>query len=146
MKKINFLYSIVLSIVLIACQPSQTASQEQNVQIAQGQGSIALSLNTNDWGEMMDQKPGPMIDVRTRNEFLQGHIEGGILVDITASGFIAKIEELELDKSQVIFVYCRSGNRSKTAMSTLKDMGFIEIYELNKGVLGWEREGKKLVK
>ncbi len=146
MKKINFLYSIVLSIVLIACQPSQTASQEQNLQVAQRQGSIALSLNTNDWGEMMVQKPGPMIDVRTRNEFLQGHIEGGILVDITASGFIAKIEELELDKSQVIFVYCRSGNRSKTAMSTLKDMGFIEIYELNKGVLGWERDGKKLVK
>lgn len=146
MKKVNFLYSIVLSIVLIACQPSQTASQEQNLQVAQRQGSIALSLNTNDWGEMMVQKPGPMIDVRTRNEFLQGHIEGGILVDITASGFIAKIEELELDKSQVIFVYCRSGNRSKTAMSTLKDMGFIEIYELNKGVLGWERDGKKLVK
>jgi len=146
MKKIKYLYSIILSIVLLACQPGETVSQEQNVNLAQGQETIAISLNNSEWIEKMEQKPGVILDVRTENEFLQGHIEEGQLLDITSSDFISKLEGLSLDKSQAIYVYCRSGNRSKTAMTVLKDQGFIEIYELDRGVLGWEREGKKLVK
>jgi len=146
MKKIKYLYSIILSIVLLACQPGETVSQEQNVNLSQGQETIAISLNNSEWIEKMEQKPGVILDVRTENEFLQGHIEEGQLLDITSSDFISKLEGLSLDKSQAIYVYCRSGNRSKTAMTVLKDQGFIEIYELDRGVLGWEREGKKLVK
>ncbi len=146
MKKINYLYSIILLIVLLACQSGETVSQEQNVNLSQGQETIAISLNNSEWIEKMEQKPGVILDVRTENEFLQGHIEEGQLLDITSSDFISKLEGLSLDKSQAIYVYCRSGNRSKTAMTVLKDQGFIEIYELDRGVLGWEREGKKLVK
>lgn len=146
MKKIKYLYSIILSIVLLSCQPGETVSQEQNVNLSQGQETIAISLNNSEWIEKMEQKPGVILDVRTENEFLQGHIEEGQLLDITSSDFISKLEGLSLDKSQAIYVYCRSGNRSKTAMTVLKDQGFIEIYELDRGVLGWEREGKKLVK
>lgn len=146
MKKINYLYSIILSIALLACQPGETVSQEQNVNVVQGQETIAISLNNSDWAEKMVQEPGVILDVRTENEFLQGHIEEGQLVDISSSDFIAKLESLSLNKSKAIYVYCRSGNRSKKAMTILKDQGFIEIYELDRGVLGWEREGKKLVK
>ena len=146
MKKVNYLFSIFLSIVLLACQPSETVSQEQNAHVAQGQETIAVSLNNSDWVQKLEQKPGVILDVRTENEFLQGHLEGGQLVDITSSEFLNNLENLSLDKSQAIYVYCRSGNRSKRAMSVLKDHGFIEIYELDKGMLGWQAEGLKVEK
>ena len=146
MKKINYLFSIILSIVFLACQPGDTVSQEQNVQVEQGKETIAVSLNNSDWIAKMEQSPGVILDVRTEDEFNQGYIEGGQLIDVTTSDFIAKLEGLSLDKNQAIYLYCRSGNRSKKAMTILKDQGFVEIYELDRGVLGWEREGKKLVK
>ena len=146
MKKINYLFSIILSIALLACQPGESVSQDQNVQVAQGQEGIAISLNNNEWVDMMNKKPGAIIDVRTEGEFLQGYIEGGQLVDYTSSKFVSNIESLSLDKSQAIYIYCRSGNRSKKAMTILKNQGFIEIYELNKGILGWQADNNKVIK
>jgi rhodanese-related sulfurtransferase len=146
MKKIKYLFSIVLAIVFLACQPSETVSQDNTNERIQTQEGIALSLNNKDWVGKMEEKPGPIIDVRTEGEYKEGHIENGKLVDISSSEFSSNISSLNLDKSKAVYVYCRSGNRSKKAMSILKEMGFTEIYELDRGVLGWEREGNSLVK
>lgn len=146
MKKINYLFAFLISFVLIACQANESASQEKSASTEQSQATVAVSLNEADWIASMKAKPGVILDVRTESEFLYGHIEGGQLIDITSSDFTNNLDNLSLDKSQAVYVYCRSGNRSKKAMSILKDQGFTEIYELDKGVLGWERSGYKLVK
>lgn len=69
-----------------------------------------------------------MIDVRSEQEFAQGHHEKAVLlpVDLVKTG----IATLVPDKQEVIYLYCRSGNRAQIALKTLKALGYSEVYNL----------------
>lgn len=73
-----------------------------------------------------------LVDVRTPEEFEQGHIEGSINIDFENSNFEDEINKL--DKSKNYFIYCRSGNRSSKASIIMKDNGISNIYELKGGI------------
>jgi len=78
-----------------------------------------------------------LLDVRTTQEFEQGHIEGAILI----SEDVLKVragDEL-LDKDAIIFVYCRSGRRSVSAARTLVDLGYTNVYDFG-GIESWPYE------
>jgi rhodanese-related sulfurtransferase len=62
-----------------------------------------------------------VIDVRTPEEFDEGHVEGAQLLDIRSSEFAAGVAELDADQDYV--VYCRSGNRSATARQQMQAAG-----------------------
>ena len=75
-----------------------------------------------------------ILDVRREDEFAEGHIPGAINVP---NEDIQDIEPSELpDKNQTIYVYCRSGNRSKQAASKLVAMGYTNIIEFG-GIMDW---------
>ena len=78
-----------------------------------------------------------ILDVRTEEEFEEGHIENAIL--IPDYEIAAKAEEVLLDKTQLILVYCRSGNRSKGASQMLADLGYTNVKEFG-GIIDWEYE------
>ena len=81
-----------------------------------------------------------IVDVRTAEEFSQGHIPGAINI---ANETITDEEPKELpDKNQTIYVYCRSGNRSKQASAKLAAMGYSNIIECG-GILDWTGELEK---
>ena len=76
-----------------------------------------------------------ILDVRTEEEFAEGHIENAILIpdyEITS-----KAEEILKDKNQLILVYCRSGNRSKVASQALVELGYTNVKEFG-GIIDWE--------
>lgn len=78
-----------------------------------------------------------ILDVRTEEEFAEGHIENAILIpdyEITS-----KAEEILKDKNQLILVYCRSGNRSKAASQALVELGYTNVKEFG-GIIDWEYE------
>ena len=78
-----------------------------------------------------------IVDVRRADEFAQGHIPGAINI---ANEDITNAEPTELpDKEQTIYVYCRSGNRSKQAASKLAAMGYTNIIEFG-GIIDWTGE------
>lgn len=78
-----------------------------------------------------------ILDVRRADEFADGHIPGAINV---ANEDIQDVEPAELpDKNQTIYVYCRSGNRSKQAASKLAAMGYTNIIEFG-GIMDWTGE------
>ncbi len=85
--------------------------------------------------EMMDEYSGYVIvDVRTREEYEEGHIPGAICIpneEITDT----KPEELP-DLAQILFIYCRSGRRSKEAAQKLSDIGYENVYEFG-GIIDW---------
>lgn len=86
----------------------------------------------------MDSEEGCIIlDVRTREEYDQGHIPGAILIPNTE--IEAKAADLLPDKEQLILVYCRSGRRSKLAAQSLADLGYTNIREFG-GILDWPYE------
>ena len=75
-----------------------------------------------------------ILDVRTAGEYASGHIPGAINV---ANEDIKDIEPAQLpEKDQVIYVYCRSGNRSKQAAAKLAAMGYTNIIEIG-GIMDW---------
>lgn len=76
-----------------------------------------------------------ILDVRRADEFADGHIPGAMNV---ANESIVDKEPVELpDKQQAIYVYCRSGNRSKQASEKLAKMGYTNIIEFG-GILDWK--------
>ena len=90
--------------------------------------------------EIMDTKECIILDVRTPEEFAEGHIPGAILIpdyEITE-----KASNILTDKDALILVYCRSGRRSKNAANQLVDMGYTNIKEFG-GIIDWPYETTK---
>lgn len=75
-----------------------------------------------------------IIDVRTKDEFEGGHIQGA--VNIPLQDLKEKIELVVLDKSEVIIVYCQSGGRSRKAADKLEKMGYRNVWNLKNGLDG----------
>ncbi len=88
--------------------------------------------------EMMEKDDGHVIvDVRTQEEYDEGHIPDAVLIP---NETIASEPPSELpDKDQIILIYCRRGNRSKDASQKLAEMGYTNIYEFG-GIETWEGE------
>ena len=88
--------------------------------------------------EMMDTQEVIVLDVREQSEYDSGHIPGAVLLPVgsideeTAAAVIP-------EKDSTVLVYCRSGNRSKTASSTLAGLGYTNIYEFG-GINTWPYE------
>ena len=77
-----------------------------------------------------------LIDVRTPMEFSQGNINGSVNVDFkNEEEFLNYFNEL--DKTEPVFLYCRSGNRSKKSADKLINLGFSKIYDLEGGFIEW---------
>jgi phage shock protein E len=68
-----------------------------------------------------------VIDVRTPEEFAQGHLEGAINIDLMVLDFPEKIAQL--DPNRTYYLYCRSGNRSGQAARLLRGRG-LEAYNI----------------
>ena len=88
--------------------------------------------------EMMDTQEVVILDVREQHEYDSGHIPGAVLLPvgtITEDTAAAVIDNLDT----VVLVYCRSGNRSKTASQVLADLGYTNIYEFG-GINTWPYE------
>lgn len=146
MNRLNYLLALVISLSLFSCQSTDTQSQEQQSEITTNQKASAVSLNNDEWYAMYQEQPGVLLDVRTPGEYAQGYIEGAELVDVTSADFYSSLEALSIAKDSPVYVYCRSGNRSKKAMKMLQSQGYTEIYELNRGIMGWQQAGLPIVK
>ena len=85
-------------------------------------------LDQADAKQWMDaMKPGEyvLLDVRMKEEYQAGHIEGALLIpDFELEN---EMEEKLPDKTMPIFVYCRSGYRSKKAAKVLADAGYKKV-------------------
>lgn len=77
-----------------------------------------------------------LLDVRTPEEFAQGHIPGA--VNISVQTLESRLSELPQD--QPIVIYCRSGNRSAQASTILDNAGFNGIYDMG-GIIAWQSAG-----
>ena len=76
-----------------------------------------------------------LIDVRTPEEFEEGHIDGSVVFDVKADNFAERIDSL--DKNETYLIYCRSGSRSQRAIDKMTELGFMDLYMLNGGYLDW---------
>ena len=80
-----------------------------------------------------------LLDVRTQQEFTEGHIDGAINIDVRSDDF-QRIAEKELSKDSTVFVYCRSGKRSLDAADRLTKLGY-KVVNLKGGIIEWKDNG-----
>ena len=117
-----------LLLLLTACSSPTKNNQEM----------VFLNITAEEARKLMDsEKDRIILDVRSREEYDQGHIPGAILIPDTE--IEAKAADLLPDKDQLILVYCRSGRRSKLAAQSLADLGYTNIREFG-GILDWPYE------
>lgn len=123
--------SILLLMVLLILGGCGAAPQEASVGYQQ--------ITAEEAKKMIDeQKDEIILDVREQEEYDEKHIPGAILFPVgmideeTAAGVIP-------EKDTMILVYCRSGNRSKTASQKLADLGYTQVYEFG-GIKDWPYE------
>ena len=80
-----------------------------------------------------------LIDVRTPEEFEEGHIANALNIDFFSDNFLQNMEKL--DKEKPVVLYCKSGNRSNKSVQKLKDSGFSKIYDVDGGITEWKSKG-----
>ena len=126
MKKLIFLLLAVM--MLTAC-----GQDKEN-----DQGAVYVNITAEEAKQIMDSEEGYIIlDVRTQEEYDEGHIPGAIV--ISHEEIAEKAEEVLTDKNQLILVYCRSGRRSKIAAEALLELGYTNIKEFG-GIIDWPYE------
>lgn len=127
MKKIFFLLSI--AVTLISCQ-AQTS---------------AVSIDTEQFIELAANKDVKVIDVRTPGESASSYISGtDYFFNINGAQFKEQISSL--DKDATYIVYCRSAQRSSSAIRYMQNEGFTNLYELKGGILSWKNKDLLLSK
>ncbi len=83
-----------------------------------------------------------LLDVRTPQEYADGHIDGAININVQSKDF-QKLAEKELSKDSTILVYCRSGRRSLEAAKILTNLGY-RVINLKGGIIEWKKNAFKL--
>ena len=84
----------------------------------------------------ISSKDALVFDVRTTEEFNLGHIKGSINIDFYDEKLFVDFFQ-KINKTKPIYIYCRSGNRSKKSSEILKKIGFVKVYDLLGGYKNW---------
>lgn len=85
-----------------------------------------------------------LIDVRTPEEYTQGYIKDAKNVNFFDSDFLDQMASF--NKQTPLYVYCKSGRRSASAAIKLKELGFTKVYDLEGGILNWQKSNLEITK
>lgn len=110
---------LALSLLLSACSSSKQTNEYQRI-------------NAEKAKEMMQDTSVIILDVRTLEEYAQGHIPNAQLLPLDQIDQIADFAA----KNDTILVYCRSGNRSAQAADYLVQLGYVNVYDFG-GIISW---------
>ncbi|PWN07850.1 rhodanese-like domain-containing protein [Rhodohalobacter mucosus] len=91
--------------------------------------SDGIDISASEFREKLEKERGVVIDVRTKMEYDEGHLEmTDKLYDFNSGEFHENVDDLEMDKTY--YLYCRSGNRSGQAARLMKNKGFENVYNV----------------
>ncbi len=134
-------FSSLLLIPLLLILPVEAGNDEKK-------SPTIVHVDARQAGELLsdpDKKNSPIIiDIRTSDEFREGHLKGARQIDFLEEGFAEKVRKL--DRSRPYLIHCRSGGRSSSSLALWKKMKFKKVYHLDGGILAWEKAGLPVVK
>jgi len=112
---------------------------------AGGDAAGVRVVSANDAAATIDAAPADLVvlDVRTPEEFAEGHIEGATMLDFYRDDFGEQLAQLDPDVPYV--VYCRSGNRSGETRAMMVELGFTDVEDVEGGILAWAGAGLPIV-
>ncbi len=101
-----------------------------------------VSVSASDFATKNKADSVQLVDVRTPQEYAEGHIDGALNINVQSDDF-QQIVDKELSKDFTILVYCRSGRRSMDAAEILTKLGY-KVVNLKGGIMGWEEDGHRV--
>ncbi|MGY3792803.1 rhodanese-like domain-containing protein [Aquimarina sp. 433] len=123
---------MIFSVLFINCK-------DQNKDTA-----IVELITVEEMDSLLEMEKVQLVDVRTPQEYADGHIEGAINIDFTDENFETLLSEV--DKTKPVAVYCGRGGRSGKCSAYMKKAGFTKIYDLDGGITEWKYKGKPVTK
>jgi thioredoxin len=124
----KYFHSFLLVLVCMSCRSQQGAT----------------SLIPKSFQEKLEATADAVVmDVRTPGEFSNGYIDKAVNIDYNDRYFKTRV--LDMDKQKTYFVYCLSGGRSGAAASFMRTNGFSKVYELEGGMMAWNKAGLAVV-
>jgi rhodanese-related sulfurtransferase len=138
----HVIYLVALFLMTGSCAP-KTQENSSDSQLTQTQTQIQ-NLNAVEFKAKIESAKGTILDVRTPGEVAQGYIAEAVVLDMYRPDFTSKLAQLPKDKP--VYVYCASGVRSIQTAQILQQNGFKEVYNLNKGIMDWYRNGFPVVR
>lgn len=132
------------ALLLSGCGPAQaadgtaTSADEARTSVLDGQEVDAAAF-----AELAARSDVVVLDVRTPAEYDEGHLRGAVNLDVSAPGFATAVAEL--DPAVPYAVYCRSGNRSATAVAAMQQAGISDLVHLAGGIGAWSASGGEIV-
>ncbi len=131
----------VITLLLLVLMGNMASCQSAGKKLPDGTTSVSVTVSADDFQKKMTAlKDVQLVDVRTPEEYREGHIKNSLNINVQGSSFEAEVAKL--DKKKPVMVYCRSGGRSASAQRMLIDMGFAEVINLDGGIRGWQSAGK----
>ena len=138
MKKIAFLLALLLALSACAADGDASSPAADSQPEAESAQVTWGTLTAEEAKARMDSgDPVTVVDVRTAQEYEDGHIEGALLLPNEEIGTTPPA--LLPDKDAEILLYCRSGNRTQQAAKKLTAMGYTNVYDFG-GILDWPYE------
>ena len=136
----NQQYFILILISMFALSLSIATASPDSVP---GISSKAIDVSTPDAYALKESRPDMVIiDVRTPEEYIAGHLDGAINLDYYSGGFLDRLKSL--DKNSTYIVYCRKGIRGGIALEMMRSLGFKEVYNMLGGLALWADEGRPM--
>ncbi len=134
---------LVAVIVTAGCSSSaESPSAEATTAPAQETAAAGIRLISAQDGAAIASNPPEdlvILDVRTEEEFAEGHIDGAVMIDFYSDDFADQIADLDPDVPYLL--YCRSGNRSGQTTAIMQDLGFSDVADIDGGILSWSQAG-----
>lgn len=136
MKAMRRLLFIVLCIIIGGCGAKQSQAGDKT--------EVIKDINSNEAEELINDNNVIIIDVRTPQEFANGHIKDARNINVADKNFSSRIDNL--DKNDTYLIYCRTGSRSRYAVNMMEKLNFKTIYHLKNGISEWAKEGNPIRK
>lgn len=137
----KFLILFVFSASFLSCAQNNKQDKETEPMEAIQKRVVSL-ISPEDLNGLHDIQ---LIDVRTPEEFDEGHLDKALNINYYDDAFMNDMVT-KLDKSKPIYIYCKSGGRSGKASKKLKKQGFTKVYDLEGGIINWNKNNMKVVK
>ena len=133
----------LLATTITSCVNKKT-TENKPIAISTQQTELSIrKINVEIFKTEIDGKNVQLVDVRTPNEFENGHLENATNINIRDKNFMEQMSKYK--KNEPVYVYCRSGGRSMKAAKVLKANGY-NVVNMNGGFTDWSSKGYKSVK
>jgi rhodanese-related sulfurtransferase len=122
--------NLVLSLIVVALVGCNTSNAKYR------------DVSVDEADKLLKQPNTYLLDVRTPEEYAEGHLEGAKLIPV--GELESRLGELDAEKEKELVVYCRSGNRSAKASEILSKKGY-KVANVEGGINAWQSSGKPVV-